>query len=78
MTLNQAQQKTLLTKPPRNRKPCSECLTVLEMVELKLPVVGTEEYKKQQRENEIDVDLSKPEENQKDRTNKVSEETIVI
>jgi len=72
MTLNQAQQKTLLTKPPRNRKPCSECLTVLEMVELKLPVVGTEEYKQEKMKEEIDVDTSSLANNKKDAS------TIVI
>jgi len=70
MTLNPAQQKTLLTKPPRNRKPCPECLTVLEMVELKLPVVDTEEYKREQKKQEIDVDTS--------LVNKKDASTIVI
>lgn len=61
MTLSLAQQKTLLKKEPTNRKLCQQCETVLEMVLLKLPVVGTVEYKKEQAANEIDIDLSKEE-----------------
>lgn len=39
MSLDQASQEMLLTTPPKNRRLCKDCEIVLEMINLKLPVI---------------------------------------